>query len=262
MVFPPTLDPRRPHRPPGFARWHACPVPPVRTQNARRPGARALSALALLAALTACGSAPGTADPTGVDALVVPTPSPDPADFVPRIGHRWAPWLPGSRWTYEVTGPDGTGRRVVTAERPTEVAGVPATPVRTVTEDPSGERSEVLRWYAEDRAGNLWLLGEEDRWRLGESVGSAGLAVPASPRLGDGYVAADVPGIVEETVRVAETGAEVAVPAGEYDEVVRLEVTGGGAQDQVHLAPGVGEVLRVSDGGRVRSALVSYSPGE
>lgn len=261
MVFPPTLDPGRPHRPPGFARWHAGRVPPARTPDAPARTARTLACLALLVALSGCGSAPGTADPTGVDALVVPTPSPDPADFVERIDHRWAPWTPGARWTYEVTGPGGTGRRVVTVEQPTQVAGVPATPVRTRTGGRGVERSDVVRWYAQDRAGNLWLLGEEGRWRLGDSVAAAGLAVPESPRLGDGYVAADVPGVVEETVRVAETGAEVAVPAGEYDDVVRLEVTSGVEQDHVHLAPAVGEVLRVSDGGRVRSALVSYSPG-
>lgn len=262
MVFPPTLVRFRPRRLPGFVRWHAGRVRPVRTVLATGP--------ALVAALLlgGCGTATGTAEPTGVDTLVVPTPSPSPDDFAGGVDHRWAPFRPGARWDYEVSGPDGVGRRTVTVGETTTVAGVPATAVRTEVVDPAGGRETVVRWYAQDRAGHLWLLGEEDEeaegWLLGESTDAAGLAVPESPRRGDGYVAADVPGTVERTVRVAEVDAEITVPAGEYDDVVRLVVTDRrrDAEEHVHLAPGVGEVLRLSDAGRVRSVLVSHTPGD
>ena len=41
--------------------------------------------------------------PTGVDELVIPTPSPDPADFVAVVDNPWLPLEPGRTWTYDVT---------------------------------------------------------------------------------------------------------------------------------------------------------------
>lgn len=236
--------------------------------------------IALVTVLTGCGAEPETIDPSGVDTLTVPTPSPDPGDFVEEVDSPWWPLSPGARWEYELVTPDGTGRRVVTVEESDEVAGVPATAVRTVTEV-AGEREASVRRYAQDRSGHVWLVAEDDRWRTGPDV-PAGLWVPAEPRLGDGYVLVDLSGTPQAsgagdaswvTVRVRETGAEVSVPAGEYDEVVRLEVHAGaddgtsdasatsGQGEHVHLAPGVGEVLRIADSGRVQARLVSFSDG-
>lgn len=232
---------------------------------------------AVLVALGACGGRPVTTDPTGVDTLTVPTPSPDPEDFVAAVDHdRW-PLAPGSRWEYELLTAQGTGRRVVTVDEPAEVGGLPATPVRTVTVL-DGERTTLVRWYAQDRDGHVWLVGEDGRWELGAEVEAAGLWVPAEPRLGDGYLLLDLPGAPAEQVgvRVEETGVGVTVPAGEYDDVVRLRVgplsTGSddnngagydlaGGEEHVHLAPGVGEVLRVAGSGRVQARLVSFEPG-
>ena len=66
--------------------------------------------LALAAALpllvAGCGSAPQKSPPTGVDGLEIPTPSPDPDDFVQDIDNPYLPLRPGSRWVYESGGAD------------------------------------------------------------------------------------------------------------------------------------------------------------
>ena len=60
----------------------------------------ALPALAVVATLglAGCGAAgdPPTVSPAGVDMLEVPTPSPDPGDFVEQVDNPWLPLLPGA----------------------------------------------------------------------------------------------------------------------------------------------------------------------
>jgi hypothetical protein len=71
---------------------------------------------------------------------------------------------PGSRWVYRESDTDGTLQRVVVnvTRRTKRIAnGVSARIVRdTVTE--RGRRVEdTFDWFAQDRAGNVWYLGEE-----------------------------------------------------------------------------------------------------
>ncbi len=52
--------------------------------------------LAALTVLTGCGSASVSSPPSGVDELVIPTPSPDPDDFVAAVDNPWFPLEPGT----------------------------------------------------------------------------------------------------------------------------------------------------------------------
>jgi hypothetical protein len=88
---------------------------------------RALVVIALLAVLTACGSSSVQLAETGVDTLVVPTPSPDPDDFVRGVDNPWLPLPPGRTWTYQVVDVDGAHERTVAVADGPEVDGVPTT---------------------------------------------------------------------------------------------------------------------------------------
>src|SRR3954451_22364579 len=97
-------------------------------------GAMTVRALAVLGAiavltgpLTGCGTASAPSPPTGVDGLVIPTPSPDPDDFVAEVDNPWLPLPPGRTWTYDVADADGTHRMTVTVEDGPTIAGVPTT---------------------------------------------------------------------------------------------------------------------------------------
>ena len=239
------------------------------------PASRRLVAGLALAALTGlaagCGGAPRTSPPSGVDGLVVPTPEPEPGDFVERVDNPWLPLEPGASWTYEVV--DGSAEstrtvRVLTGTR--EVSGIEATQVET-----RGDGAAALAWFAQDRDGNVWALGEQGVWEAGVDGALAGLAMPARPRLGDGYavwagVAAGSDGEVElgRVVRVGERESSVTVPAGRFSDllettVVDRELPGSAAplgERTVYYAYGVGEVLGVErDGGR-QVELVEHQP--
>ena len=241
----------------------------------RRPGA----VLVVLAVLAGCGSAPKEIDPTGVDGLVIPTPDPDPTDFVEGIDNRYLPLLPGSVWTYQSTSPEGDETIVVTVTDETrEVAGVTATVVHDVAKDDTGTVIEdTYDWYAQDTAGNVWYLGEdttaydgqlsssEGSWEAGVDGAEAGLAMPAEPRVGDGYSQEYYEGVAEDRGEILATDATVSIGYGDYDEVVRTEDTTPLEPDlveQKYYAPGIGVVMeKTVAGGEELVELVAFTAG-
>src|SRR5919108_3079791 len=103
----------------------------------------------------------------------------DPADFTTRIDNPYWPMKPGNRWIYRETDSEGAKQRVVvTVTRRTKLIanGITARVVHdVVTED--GMPVEVTDdWYAQDRAGNVWYLGEAtqeyDNGKPGSTEGS------------------------------------------------------------------------------------------
>lgn len=165
-----------------------------------------------------CGSESPISPPTGVDQLVIPTPSPDPADFVPHVDNPWLPLATGATWTYRLTGGTAGLRTVTVLPQPVTVAGVATTAVRTDTTD-----GELVDYFAQDRQGNVWWFGREGEWRAGEDGAEAGLAMPAHPRLGDGWRTAYQPGVVEDQASVTSLDQTATTPAGRYADVVALD---------------------------------------
>lgn len=185
------------------------------TMRASLPSA--LAAAALL--LAGCGSAPDPVGPSGVDGLVIPTPSPRADDFVARISNPWLAWTPGARREY--AGTDDAGRpvtrTVVVRERTERIAGVRASVIvatqrRRVGDGPAVEETT---YAAQDRRGNVWLLGRDGpggSWRAGERGARAGLLMPATPRRGDGFEGALVDGEAVEVSTVLQLAASGAAP--------------------------------------------------
>lgn len=207
-----------------------------------------VTALSILVTLGACGSAPDTIDPSGVDELVIPAPTIDPSDFVDRIDNEFLPLQPGSRWTYRT----GRGVEVVVSvlAETREVAGVAATVVRT---DPPGRAAASEEWFAQDQRGNVWLLGRdgpgEGDWAAGVDGAEAGLAMPAEPRLGDGWVGGATRQGPDSILQVADVEATVASEYVAHDDALLIERTRNGqVEERFHVA-GIGLVRAVSAGG-------------
>lgn len=214
----------------------------------RGPAAVALSG-ALAAVLAGCGTASAPSDPTGVDMLVIPTPTPDPDDFVAEVDNALLPLPHGRTWTYEVVDVRGRHRlRVSVADGPT-VAGV------DTTARVSAEAGAVTTdWYAQDADGNVWWFGRAGEWQAGVDGARAGLAMPSHPRVGDGFRTAYRPGVVEDVATVDAVDESLSVPAGSYDEVVVTRVTSAlePGSRELSWAPGVGLVEEDGTGRSLR----------
>ncbi|WP_155992833.1 hypothetical protein [Nocardioides sp. URHA0020] len=220
---------------------------------------RALAALVVLPlALGGCGSAGVSSPPAGVDELVVPTPSPDPDDFVAGVDNPWLPLRPGRTWTYQVVDVDGEHPITVSVAGGPEVAGVETT-ARVSTEQ--GRRT--TDWFAQDTAGNVWWFGRAGEWQAGSDGAEAGLAMPDQPRVGDGYRTAYRSGVVEDLATVIALDGTATVPAGSYDDLLvtreTSELEPGGSRE-LSWARGVGLVKADSFGRVVRLMETGEDP--
>lgn len=176
---------------------------------------------------------------TGVDGLQIPTPSLAASDFVARVDNPWLPLAPGNVWVYRATSSDGEKTITVTVlDETREIGGVDATVVRDVVTDADGKvLGETRDWFAQDAAGNVWSLGEattvgdvgetsgEGSWEAGVDGAEAGLAMPAEPRLGDGYRREFLRGEAEDRVLVLTLDASANVPFGSFTDLLETEDT-------------------------------------
>ena len=185
---------------------------------------------AVTAALSGCGASPEKLGPAGIDELTVPTPTPDPADFSADATNPWFPLSAGSRWTYRQYTPTST--RVVTAEvlpDPRNVAGVTTTAVRWTFRDHGTTRTAMVRWYAVDTDRNVWWFGQQvephgvpldalarHSFLAGRDGAEAGLVVSAAPRVGDGYLNAQQPHVVERRSTVTSLHGTVATTSSTF----------------------------------------------
>jgi hypothetical protein len=230
---------------------------------------RLVALVAASVVLSGCGAAgeanPEKIGPEGVDELTIPTPSPDPADFVATVDNPWLPLEPGRVWTYDVSGSAATRLEVTVASTPVTVDGVPCVVVHTEASDDRGRTvREGDAYYAQDRRGNVWLFGEDAdhrSWRAGEDEAQAGLAMPATPRVGDGYAMERAPGVAEDRTTVLSVDAESSVPAGTFAGTLVVEThTEAGASDVTRrsYAEGTGLVEAfMSLGGTEHAELAS-----
>ena len=236
-----------------------------------RTATRTLAAAALAAAALPATAA--AALPRGDDHVVL-----DPAHFSTRITNPWWPMRPGSRWVYRETDANGGRQRdvVTVTHRTRQIAnGVTARVVRDVaTED--GELVESTEdFYAQDRRGNVWYLGEvtaeyengrvvsrEGSFEAGVGGAEAGVIMPAHPRPGLRYRQEYFKGHAEDRARVVGLHEQAGVPYGHFRHVLMtrednpLEPR---ALEFKFYARGVGPVLAVSvSGGSDREELVRF----
>jgi hypothetical protein len=250
----------------------ACGADATQERDKSRAGTSATAA----GTLEPASGTPGAGLPQGSKPVKL-----DPADFTLDIDNPYWPMVPGSRWVYSETDTEGTDERVVvevTDETEMISNGIEARVVRdTVSED--GVPVEVTDdWFAQDRAGNIWYLGEYvTNYEKGKVIGNGGsfeagvdgaqpgIAMPANPEPGMSYRQEYYKGEAEDKGAVITVGEEqVGVPFGFFDEGVLmtrdLVPTEPKVQELKFYAPGVGPVLTVhTNGAGGRAVLLDYS---
>jgi hypothetical protein len=205
-----------------------------------------------------------------------------PSDFTIDIDNPYWPMPLGSRWVFRETDTKGAKEKVVieVTDKTKVVDGIEARVIKdTATED--GVPVEITDdWYAQDKDGNLWYLGEsvdnyengkivdhEGSWEAGVNGAQAGIAMPANPEPGLAYRQEYSKGIAEDRAEVVTVGEErVEVPFRFFSsdvlmtrDLVPLEPK---VEELKFYAPGVGPILSVhTDGTGGRAELLSYKKG-
>jgi len=219
------------------------------------------------AAAAACGGDTCAVD-TSYDPAIVP------ADFVAEVDHPLYPLPTGARWVYQA----GDERVVVEvlSERRT-ILGVAA----VIVHDQGSVAGELIEdtfdWLAQDRAGNVWYMGEatqeldhgrvvstEGSWEAGVDGAKPGILIPAAPAVGQPYRQEYSPCNAEDMGEVLATDASATVPTGSYTGCLKtrdftpLEPA---VDEEKYYCPGIGLVLTVDVGaGGAREELVEHTP--
>lgn len=168
---------------------------------------------------------------------------PQAFDRSENIDHPYWPLKPGMQWIYEGTaeedGEKVPHRIVFTVTDLTKVIGGVRTRVILDADYSKGKLLEKeLTFFAQDKVGNVWHLGQyreiyEDEfvggriWNVGNPEGSkAGIMMPANPKVGtpsfsEGY--SPPPFNWTDRGRVYQVGQKNKVTAGSYDDVLVIE---------------------------------------
>ena len=187
-------------------------------------------------------------------------------DHPTHIDNRWLPLTPGTQFVYEGSAiVDEKGRQprreVTTVTDLSKVIDGVRTLVISDRDYTAGQLSEPeLAFFAQDNAGNVWLVGEypeeyEDgkfdkapAWISGQKGARAGITMLAEPRRDvPGYAQGYAPPPIEFTdrARVYKTDQQTCVPVDCYKNVLVTEEFNPdepGANQLKYYAPGVGNV--------------------
>ncbi len=216
--------------------------------------------------------APVLTSDLGSNVLDLP-PFPDPSAFVPVVDNPLFPLPLGRRLISRGT-EDGEPETVITdvTVGHKTILGVNVVVVldRVFL---SGELKEkTFDWYAQDKAGNVWYLGEDTKeyengkvvstagsFEAGKNGASAGIIMRAHPKQGQTTPQEFAPGIAEDKARVLDLNATVTVPLGTFNHCLKtaeftpLEPDG---LENKFYCPGIGIVQeRDVSGGTVNTGL-------
>jgi hypothetical protein len=240
-----------------------------------------MGAIALVAG--GCGSSGGKASSTASSASSLApihgrySPSVDATKFVARVDNQLWPLQPGTAFHYE-------GTRGTTPQKDDEVVthqtkvilGIRCTVVRDTVSEHGRPVERTLDFYAQDKHGNVWYLGEDsyelehgrfvkasDSWRSGVDGAKPGIIMPAHPARGDSYRQEYYPPAQAlDQAHVLGFRGPVEVPYGTFKRsLVTSEFSPLEPQtEEKYYVRGVGEVLeRVVKGHHEEFRLVSVT---
>lgn len=176
-------------------------------------------------------------------------PFPGKDAFVAAIDNPYLPLVPGTTFVYEGE-EDGERQRntvEVTRDKKT-ILGVKTTVVLDTVRDDKGELIErTLDWFAQDKAGNVWYLGEASRdyengqvvstkgsWEAGRNGAKPGIVMLAKPKVGQSYRQECAPPDALDAAQVVALDAKAKTPYDDFDRVLKT-------REWTPLEPGVVE---------------------
>ena len=151
----------------------------------------------------------------------------DPCDFGnENIDNPYFTLTPGTTFTYESETEEDI---VVVTDETKQILGVTATVVRDTVSLDRELIEDTFDWFAQDKEGNVWYLGEDTKeyedgevvstegsWEAGVDGAEAGIVMEADPQVGDTYRQEWYPGHAEDAAEVISLNEGVTVPYGTF----------------------------------------------
>jgi hypothetical protein len=201
-----------------------------------------------------------------------------PADFVDVIDNPYLPLPAGTKWEYEIR--EGNGSRqtdtleVLKDKR--SVNGVQATVVRDTVSAGNQIVEDTFDWFAQDKYGNVWYVGESvdnyiggilvshaGSWEWGVDGALPGIIMWADPsvHLNEEYRQEYYVGKAEDMGQVLSVNESLTVPFGSFDQVVKTldfsNIETG--KEQKFYAPGIGLLKEMDVNGKEEVLLINMT---
>src|SRR5438094_6360794 len=159
------------------------------------------------------------------------SPSIDPANFVATGDNRYWPLEPGTGFHYQgLRGKTPQTDDELVTRQAKRILGVRCTVVRDTVSERGRPIERTFDWYAQDKQGNVWYLGEDsfelqhgrfvkasDSWLSGVGGAEPGIIMPAGPKAGDRYRQEYYPpGEALDEAHVLGVRGPVSVPDGTF----------------------------------------------
>jgi hypothetical protein len=160
-----------------------------------------------------------------------PLPKFDPCNFANEtIDNPYFTLTPGATFTYQTKTEDGTEKDVVmVTDKTKEILGIRTTVVWDRVWLDQELTEETFDWYAQDRQGNVWYMGEDSKeyengkavstegsWEAGVNGAKPGIIMKAAPQVGDAYRQEYYPGHAEDAAKVISLNETAKVPFGTF----------------------------------------------
>ncbi len=197
----------------------------------------------------------------------------DPSNFVRHVTNPFMPLAPGTLLVYRGI-KDGQSQtdRVFVTHTTIMIAGIRATVVRDISTHAGRVLERTFDWFAQDKQGNVWYLGEDTRafgpngsvstegsWKTGVHGAVPGIVMEADPHVADGYRQEFYRGHAEDQAWILTRGGEISVPYGRLDHVLKtMEWTPlePNVIDRKTYARGIGIVSETSAAGPLETAFL------
>ncbi len=202
----------------------------------------------------------------------------DEDEFVQGVNHPYLPALTGATWVYHADTDEGLEVITVTILPGTIVIDdIECILVQDVVEVDGVLVEDTTDWFAQDREGTVWYMGEivlnyEDgvladlggSWKAGEDGALPGRILPAQPVVGETYRGELLLTEAEDAATVLSLDATATTAMGTFTHCIQtLDFTPlePGAIEHKFYAPGIGLVLETKPGTSERLELISFTPG-
>lgn len=183
------------------------------------------------------------------------------------IDNKYWPLVPGTTFVYEAKGKgvEEEERNEVSVTYETRVvAGVKCVVVRDIAWEGDLIVESTADWYAQDKDGNVWYMGEdsesyeyddegnlietstEGSWEAGVDGAEAGILMLAKPRKGTSYRQEYYEGEAEDMAKVLKVKTKVTIGLGKLKNCLKTKEwtpLEKGVVEHKYYAPGVGLVL-------------------
>jgi hypothetical protein len=199
--------------------------------------------LLVVAVAAACGedepsrSAAPSDEPSFPPRVSPYDPAINPDDFVEGIDNPYMPFEPGAVYVYEGVSEDEEETVTVSVtNRTREILGITATVVKDVVTVEGEIAEKTFDWFAQDRYGNVWYLGEDSKeyedgkpvssegsWEAGVDGAQPGIVMLGDPQVGDRYRQEYYEGEAEDFGKVIKLNASIEVPYDSYTDVLVTE---------------------------------------